>query len=106
MTIRAIDLQVLIPRSTEVSKVQQVSDHQAALQQQQHAEQWQHIAANRQQQVQRTPQNAGGKIDPDAERHKNAQQEAGNKKHQPNDRAEPEELASDPTRGRKIDIKT
>lgn len=107
MTIRAIDLQVLIPRSTEVSKVQQVSAHQTALQQQQHAEEWRHIAANRQQQVQRTNQNAGGKVEPDAERGSSGRHEAGgDEKRHPDSRSEPAEAAADPALGHTIDIKT
>lgn len=105
MTVRSIDLQVLIPRATEVSRIQQVSDQQAALQQQQSAADWQRLAANRQQQVQKSPQSAGGKIEPDAKE--------GGREREPGQRQDrrsraDEEAAEgvDPVRGHTIDIKT
>lgn len=106
MSVRPIDLQVLIPRTTEVSRIQQVSDQQAALQQQQSAAEWQRLAANRQQQVQKPQQNVGGKIDPDAHQEGGMEHEADHRRdrHRP---AEDEEVAGvDPDRGHMIDIKT
>lgn len=102
MTIRSIDLQVLIPRVTEVSKVQQIADHQGALQQQQGAEQWQKLAATRQQQVQKSPQNAGGKVDPDADKERHQ----GDNKKGSRHREDEAEDSPDPIRGHTIDIKT
>ncbi|MDT8901321.1 hypothetical protein [Anaeroselena agilis] len=103
MTIRAIDLQVLIPRVTEVGKVQQIADNQGALQQQQGADQWQKLAAARQQQVQKSPQNAGGKVNADADGKEKHQEEnnKGSRRHE--DEAED---SPDPIRGHTIDIKT
>lgn len=106
MGVRPIDLQVLIPRSTEVSRIQQVSDQQAALQQQQGAAEWQRLAAHRQQQVQQSPQNAGGKVEPDAHRDGGHGQDADHR-HDRRRKAEEEEAEGvDPVRGHKIDIKT
>lgn len=52
MTIRSIDMQVLIPRATEVSRVQQITAQQTSLQQQQFAQQLQIVVAHRQQYAQ------------------------------------------------------
>lgn len=103
MTVRAIDLQVMIPRVTEVSKVQQIAEHQGALQQQQGADQWQKLAATRQQQVQKSSQNAGGKVDPDAENKERHQEQRKKGSRHREDEAED---SPDPIRGHTIDIKT
>lgn len=106
MSIRPIDLQVLIPRATEVSRTQQANDHQAVLQQQQNAADWQQVAATRQQQVQQTPQSAGGKVDADGKRE--GRGEAEERRHEAR-AAEDKESADggqDPLRGHHIDIKT
>lgn len=107
MNIRSIDLQVLIPRTTEVSKAQQTHDHQAALQQQQNAAEWQQLSAARQQQVQRTPQSAGGKVDPDDKREGRGQQEQQTRD-EARQAADTESMdgGQDPLRGHHIDIKT
>lgn len=105
MSVRSIDLQVLIPRATEVSRIQQLSNHQAELEQQQSAAQWQQLAAARQQQVQHTPQGAGGKVEPDAKEGKGRREGDGRKGRRRDDEAEAVEGA-DPVRGHMIDIKT
>ena len=111
MTIRPVDLQVLIPRVTEVSKIQHVIDHQNNLQQQQFAGQWQQISANRQQQVQGTVKSEDGKVG--REKHPKEQSRSKNgQKHkdvnQGNTDADMVNHASneDPVRGNLIDIKT
>ncbi len=107
MNIRSIDLQVLIPRTTEVSKVLQTHDHQATLQQQQNAAAQQQLSAARQQQVQRTPQSEGGKVDADAKREGQGQadQHRRDDSHQANE-SDGLEGGQDPLRGHHIDIKT
>lgn len=105
MNIRSIDLQVLIPRATEASKVQQTADNQSALQQQQNAAQWEQIAAARQQQVQRTPQGSGPKIEADGQdrgRRRDADRRKGGRR-RAGDEADD---SPDPLRGHNIDIKT
>jgi len=105
VSVRPIDLQVLIPRTTEISRIQQVSDQQAALQQQQNAAEWERLAATRQQQVQKPQQNAGGRIEPDAQ--KNRRDHAGEQRRDRHRPAEDGEIESaDPIRGHTIDIKT
>lgn len=110
MNIRPVDLQVLIPRATEVGKSQQVIDHQSSLQQQQFAEQWQQISTKRQQQVQEAPKGEGGKIQNEK---KEQGKQKGGKHRQKNGVADltDDEITNnasldDPVRGHTIDIKT
>jgi len=111
LTIRPVDLQVLIPRVTEVGKTQHVTDHQDTLQQQQFAGQWQQISANRQKQVQSTTKDEDGKVG----REKNYKEQSNSnngQQHQDvkqcNTDADMVNHASseDPVRGKLIDIKT
>lgn len=113
MSIRPVDLQVLIPRTTDVGKYQQTADHQLINQQQQFAEQLQQAARDRQHQVQSTPKDEGGKVRRDDDQkeknghdgrnHQNPQ-EAQTKQslQEGHDAAQSE----DPVRGHLIDIKT
>ncbi|MDR3592785.1 MAG: hypothetical protein P4N41_24265 [Negativicutes bacterium] len=110
MNIRSIDLQVLIPRATEASRMQQTNDQHNSLQQQQFAEQLKNLTAQRQQQVQNTPKNEGPKIQ-DQERQKQQQQQQENdekKGDSDNQETPPEVLqhAASPSLGHRIDIKT
>lgn len=109
MTINSIDLQVLIPRATDVGKSQQVLNQQDTLQQQQFAGQWKEIADNRQHQVQGTPKNEGGKVgrEKEAKEHKNSNEQ---KQRDKNNNADADKVNrasnEDPVRGHVIDIKT
>lgn len=110
MSIRPIDLQVLIPRATEVGKAQQVADQQSINQQQQFAEQWQKISDSRQQKVQNTPKSEGGKVHRDSAQQQNQEQEANHQNFSDERPQEPEQQSnqasnSDPVRGHVIDIK-
>lgn len=111
MNIRPMDMQVLIPRATDVAKSQHIHDQQNMLQQQQAAAEWKRIADDRQQQVQSTSKSEGQKIKPKDEQdaHKNHRdtdneqqdgQAASTAEHAQN-HAAPE----DPLRGHRIDIK-
>lgn len=116
MSIRPVDLQVIIPRATEVSKTQQSSDHQIISQQQQFAEQWQQISARRQQKVQSTSETEGAKVHRDKEKsNKNkdlkqgSQSSEGFSEQHSNDAKSCNGVptqAVDPMRGHLIDIKT
>ena len=109
MTINSIDLQVLIPRATEVGKSQQVINQQDTLQQQQFAGQWKEIATNRQHQVQETPKNEGGKVgrEKEAKEHKNSQDQKQREKNNNLDADKINRASNeDPVRGHVIDIKT
>ncbi|MBP2654925.1 MAG: hypothetical protein H6Q73_2494 [Firmicutes bacterium] len=110
MGIRPIDLQVLIPRSTEVSKIQQLNEQQNSLNEQQYAVEWRQISASRQQQVQSMTKSVGEKID-----EKNREQDPRKRHHQESgqkiNHREPESQAdlsasTDPLLGQHVDIKT
>lgn len=109
MNIRSIDLQVLIPRATEAGKVQQVTNQQPTLEQQQFAEQFQAIANSRQRQVQNVPKPEDGKIqnkkEKDHQQSKQQQQDDAFHKHEDAAHGQ-EEYIPDPIKGHVIDIKT
>lgn len=112
MNIRSIDLQVLIPQATEVSKTQHTANQQSAAQQQQFAAQWQRIAENRQQQVQVVNQSEGKRIKEQKEspnKQSSQEQESEQKQQDRQDNATNHAVTSthaDPIRGHVIDIKT
>lgn len=114
MSIRPVDLQVLIPRATEVSRNQQAVEQQLNAQQQYFAQQWQQISASRQQKVQNTPKTLGGKVH--CEKEDSKQKQSMNQRRRQlgenvcehddelndSNREEPQ----DPIKGHLIDIKT
>ncbi|SDF39582.1 hypothetical protein [Sporolituus thermophilus] len=109
MNIRPMDLQVLITRATEVSKAQEITDHQPTLQQQIFGQQWQQVMANRQHQVQGAAKNEGAKIQRGKE-YKEKQDRGRNRKGQTDKEipGKPVHSASaeDPIRGHNVDLKT
>ncbi|GBG56271.1 hypothetical protein SPFL3102_00518 [Sporomusaceae bacterium FL31] len=115
MNIRPVDLQIIIPKSTEVGKTQAFMNQQSLIQQQYSEEKNQKIADQRLQQVQETFKNEGGKIQRDESyREKQKNPHKGNHKKE----AKEPELESDEgaehhnllgkenLRGQFIDIKT
>lgn len=112
MNIRPMDMQVLIPRATDVAKSQQINDQQSMLQQQQFAAEWQKIADDRQTQVQNSSKTEGEKVKPKEERESHKHQEQAKDENQDR-QAAPETLecavnhasTDDPLRGHRIDIK-
>ncbi len=62
MNIRSVDMQVLIPKATEVGKSQALLEHQSTLQQQYGAEKLQKTADHQLNQVQDTKKSEGGKV--------------------------------------------
>ena len=111
MTIRPVDLQVLIPKVTEVGKNQHVTDHQDTLQQQQFAGQWQQISAKREQQVQGKAHNEDSKVGRDnhhkEQNHgKNGQKQQEGKSSKTDADRVNHPSSEDPIRGNLIDIKT
>ncbi len=108
MTIRPVDLQVVIPRVTEVSKTQHTLNQQETLQQQQFEGKWQQISEKREHQVQGTKKSEESRV---GEKHPKEQNhskdgkkhgEAGKKDHDHGNHPSHE----DPVRGNLIDIKT
>lgn len=109
LTIRPVDLQVIIPRVTEVGKSQHVGNHQETLQQQQFADKWQHISTNRQKQVQSAEKSDSGKIRRENQPKEEQQAKKDEQKRSSKSKeADMENHASneDPVRGNLIDIKT
>ena len=113
MSIRPVDLQVLITRAKDVGRHRQTADQQLVNQQQQFAEQLQQIAQSRQHKVQSTPKDEGGKVQREKEREE--KEERGRQSHQQHQEAMNKEdsqgghvmtAADDPVRGHLIDIKT
>ena len=106
MNIRSIDLQVLIPRATDASRVQQQQNQQPIVQQQQAAEQQQQLAANRQHQVQALVKSEGKKIDGDNEKEKGKDAPPHKKRANTAPTPTDQEVAKDLIRGKNIDIST
>lgn len=110
LTIRPVDLQVIIPRVTEVSKTQHTTDHQDTLQQQQFEGKWQQISTDRQHQVQGTAKSEESKV---GENHSREQKNSKDNKKNDDDKIEKKDTekinkpsSEDPVRGNLIDIKT
>ena len=112
LSINSIDLQVLIPKSTEVGKAQNTANRQDIVQQEHIAEQWKGISTKRQQQVQSTAKNEGGKIRREQEfkEQKKSKQEQNHRDNSPNNSTDLDKVNhasnDDPVRGHLIDIKT
>ncbi|WP_425060884.1 hypothetical protein SCACP_16410 [Sporomusa carbonis] len=116
MSIRSIDMQVLIPRATEVGKHQQNIAQQSTVQQQQFAEQMQKTAEVRQHQVQSLVKSQGGKVERDETKEKQSKHRSNGYLRQDtaidrDDTADHENtenttVGRDPALGHIIDIKT
>lgn len=114
MSIRPIDLQVLLPRVTEVSKIQQISDRQMLLQQQHFAEQWINITNHRTSQVQNIHKSETKKVHAETQNEKSfaysdQQHETDQSLNDENiDHSDGSNHPSndDPIRGHVVDIKT
>lgn len=88
MSIRPVDLQVILPHATDVGKVQAIQNDQAATSQQLFAEKLMREAQERQGQVQETQRSEMGKVTRDKEKD---QQERKKKKKQQNVASEQKE---------------
>jgi 5-hydroxyisourate hydrolase-like protein (transthyretin family) len=111
MNIRSIDLQVLIPHATEVSKTQHIANQQTASQQQDFALQWQRISQDRQQQVQTVNQSEDGKVTEkkeasDKRRKQGKSKEQAQRKEDSVQPSHAPQMFSDTSLGHTIDIKT
>ena len=67
VSLKSVDLQTSIPKSTEVAKVKQVEDREAGNRQQQFATQFQRRVERRQRRVNSAPDPHGSLVDPDAQ---------------------------------------
>ena len=117
MNIRPIDLQVMIPRSTDASKVAALNDRQPVTQQQQLAEQARQALNDRQRQVQTAlPGSPEGKVsteDLNQEKRQEHPEGESDPKHGKEGQQEDDAARKarnltppDPIRGNRIDIKT
>lgn len=107
MNIRSIDLQVLIPKTSEVAKVQQNINQQPTVAQEEFAAVWQQVSSEKQRKVQKTPSSEGGKINRESEHHRK-QSDNGTETHQNQSSDNKDENnvkeQTDPVRGHHIDI--
>ncbi|WP_093791708.1 hypothetical protein [Sporomusa acidovorans] len=115
MSIRSIDMQVLIPKATEVGKQQNNLTQQSITQQQQFAEQMQKMAEVRQHQVQEIVKSKDGRIERDTTKDRNSRNQHHNngenasktaKESLETESIENLTVSQDPIRGRIVDIKT
>ncbi len=110
VSIRSIDMQVLVPRATEVQKQQNTMVQQGTLQQQQIAEQMQKTAEIRQHQVQDIEKSQSGRVNRDEAKEERSSQHYPRKDLAANQLETDEEENSisgqDPVLGHIIDIKT
>ncbi len=109
MTIRPMDLQVLIPKASEINRVNQIQDIQSQLQQQQFAAQFEQAMQNRQKQVSGTTETEGQRIrlKKDSRGRGGGGNKESGKKPQQQDAAEGEGgKYANPNLGNHIDIKT
>lgn len=106
MNITPIDMQVIIPKATEVGKGQQQRDQQNVFQQQYGAVQFQEEAHQKLRQVRNIEKSEGKKIKEDGNRKKH--QGGGNSDNNSNADSqvlEPQKMLKDAIRGGHIDIK-
>jgi hypothetical protein len=114
MNIRPIDMQVLIPRAIDVSKVQQLANEQVTVNQQLLGEQLKKMANHQQHQVKQLLQSEGGKVTSNKEKtaqQQQQQQQNATKQDLDSNSSEEEVIfnrpsQSDPVRGHSIDIIT
>lgn len=106
MSITPVDMQVIIPKSTEVGKNQQARDHQEVFQQQFGATEFRENANQKLRQVNKKDEAEGEKIKDDPE-HGNKQGYSQNRHSKRKEHEDTDEvvMAVDTLRGRTIDIK-
>ncbi len=109
MSLKSVDLQTAIPKSTEVAKVKQVEDREAGNRQQQFATQFQKRVERRQQQVNSATDRRGSRVDPDADNGRDGRQ-AADGEGRPGAGGREEKQAQDrkpepgPGKGKRLDI--
>lgn len=102
MPIRPVDMQVLLPKVNEVSRIQQIQNQNEQNSQQQFASQLQKEATKQETQVQHSNKSQGGKVNKDSG-NKSSSEEKEKKKKQKNEQES--EIIKDPKLGNKLDIK-
>jgi hypothetical protein len=105
MNISPLDMQVIIPKSTEVAKSQQVKDHQSVVQQEHGAVEFQQQADVKLTQVQTTEKSQGEKIKNKQNKEQSKREASQHGSHQEEHTDEEIPMAVDTIRGRHVDIK-
>ena len=98
MTIRPIDLQVVLPHATDVGRAQAIQNDQSVVSQQLFAEKLLKEAQEKRGQVQETQRSEFGKIKRDKEKERK-------KKNKPNDTVFPKHTETKESQGKNIDKK-
>jgi hypothetical protein len=109
MFIRPMDLQVLIPKASEINRVNQIQDVQSQLQQQQFAAQFAQAVQNRQKQVPGTTETEGQHVHLNKDsrgRGGGDNKESGTEPQQQDSAEEEGGKYVNPNLGKRIDIKT
>ena len=113
MNIRSVDLQVLVPKTTEVGKSQASLNQQSVLQQQYGAEKIQKMSEQQLNQVQHTKKNEGAKVQREEDFREKQQESRRNQQRRKRAgidvRAESDDAGHSVEQGRRgqiIDIKT
>lgn len=104
MSLRNIDLQVLIPRLQEVGRVQQVQQQQGQEQQQQFAAQFRQAAELMQNKIKESPHSEKGEVQ-EREASRRGTRQEGQPQQETQQAPEDGRPAKDPQRGGLIDIK-
>lgn len=105
MNITPIEMQIVVPKSTEVGKVQHQQDHESALQQDLTAQQMKQAAQHKMSQVQNSEKSEGQKIRRDGKNNSGGQGRRQGKQRDHEQEEEETMMAVDTNRGRRIDIK-
>ncbi len=105
MNISPLDMQVIIPKSTEIAKSQQVRDHQNVVQQEHGAAQFQQQADVKLTQVQTAEKSQGEKIKNKQNKEQGKRETSQNGNQHEEEPSEEAPMAVDSIRGRHVDIK-
>lgn len=104
MTVRSVDMQVLLPKIQEIGKNQQIQNQQDQSQQQQFAAQMQKQTEQQKHQVQTSLKPEGSKIDSGDGKDKQQKKRQGHKE-EDQENLEGEIGVKDPSKGNLLDIK-
>lgn len=105
MSLRPVDLQVLLPQVSEVNRNQPVQNQQGQTQQQQFAAQLQKQAEMQRQQIQESDKTEGSKIDKEARDRHHGKGEEGGENHKNTPEDDQKANVKDPSKGNLLDIK-
>ncbi|HEX3033448.1 MAG TPA: hypothetical protein VHS59_14650 [Bacillota bacterium] len=105
MTLRPIDLQVMLPRVSEISRTQQIQNQHDQNQAGQFASELNKQTKQAEHQVQNTNETEGRTINREKEKGSPDQEKQKKKGAQPEEQESESSLPADPNRGTRLDIK-